>query len=192
IFDTFFTTKEMGRGTGLGLASAYGIIKNHGGIIRVYSEESEGSTFNIYLPASEKQIEVGEGKPVEEIVKGTGTILLVDDENMVLGVGKEMLERIGYSVLLASSGMEAAEIYKKHKDEIKLVILDMIMPDMDGGQTYDQIKEDNPNVKVLLASGYSINGKASEILKRGCDGFIQKPFNMKELSIKIRDVLEQE
>ncbi|MBW2260067.1 MAG: response regulator, partial [Deltaproteobacteria bacterium] len=190
IFDPFFTTKEMGRGTGLGLASAYGIIKNHGGIIRVYSEEDEGSTFSIYLPASEKQIEVAEGKPVDEVVKGTGTILLVDDENMVLGVGKEMLERIGYSVLLATSGIEAVQIHRKHKDEIDLVILDMIMPDMDGGQTYDQIKEDSPKVKVLLASGYSINGKATEILERGCNGFIQKPFNMKELSRKIRDTLK--
>ncbi len=190
IFDPFFTTKEMGRGTGLGLASAYGIIKNHGGIIRVYSEEDEGSTFSIYLPASEKQIEVREGKPVEEVVKGTGTILLVDDENMVLDVGKEMLERIGYSVLLATSGMDAIQIHRKHKDEIDLVILDMIMPDMGGGETYDQIKEDSPKVKVLLASGYSINGQATEILERGCNGFIQKPFNMKELSRKIRDCLE--
>jgi PAS domain S-box-containing protein len=192
IFDPFFTTKEMGRGTGLGLASAYGIIQNHGGIIRVYSEEGEGSTFNIYLPASEKQVEEGEGKPLEQIVKGTGTVLLVDDENMVLGVGKEMLERIGYNVLLATSGMEAVQIYKKHKDEIDLVILDMIMPDMGGAETYDQLKKNSPKVKVLLASGYSINGKAADILERGCNGFIQKPFNMKELSGRISEILDTE
>jgi CheY-like chemotaxis protein len=190
IFDPFFTTKEMGRGTGLGLASAYGIIQNHGGIIRVYSEEGEGSTFSIYLPASEKKAEAGEAKPVEKIVKGTGTVLLVDDENMVLSVGKEMLEKIGYNVLLATSGMEAVQIHRKHRDEIDLVILDMIMPDMGGGETYDQIKGDNPKVKVLLASGYSINGKASDILERGCNGFIQKPFNMKELSGRIREILD--
>ena len=125
-------------------------------------------------------------------MKGTGTILLVDDENMVLGVGKEMLERIGYKVLLATNGMEAVQIYRKHKDEIDLIILDMIMPEMGGGETYDQIKEDSPKVKVLLASGYSVNGKATEILKRGCNCFIQKPFNMKELSGRIREVLDNE
>jgi PAS domain S-box-containing protein len=191
IFDPFFTTKEMGRGTGLGLASAYGIIKNHGGIINVYSEKGKGSTFNIYLPASEKGVAVAVSQPVEEILKGTGTVLLVDDENMVLGVGKEMLERIGYRVLLATGGREAVEIHRRHKDDVDLVILDMIMPDMGGGETFDRMREDNPNVKVLLSSGYSINGQATEILQRGCDGFIQKPFHLKELSGKIREILDK-
>jgi two-component system cell cycle sensor histidine kinase/response regulator CckA len=191
IFDPFFTTKEMGRGTGLGLASAYGIVKNHGGIINVYSEKGKGSTFVIYLPASEKGVAVAVSQPIEEILKGTGTVLLVDDENMVLVVGKEMLERIGYKVLLATGGREAVEIHRRHKDELDLVILDMIMPDMGGGETYDRMKEDNPKVKVLLSSGYSINGQATEILQRGCDGFIQKPFHLKELSGKIREILDK-
>jgi len=192
IFDPFFTTKEMGRGTGLGLASAYGIIKNHGGIIDVHSEKGKGATINIYLPVSEKEVEVTEGKPVDQIVTGTGTVLLVDDENVVLGVGEQMLEKIGYKVLLATSGKEAIELYKRHRDEIDLVILDMVMPDMDGGEAYDRMKENNPRVKVLLSSGYSIDGQATEILERGCDGFIQKPFNMKELSVRIREILEKE
>ena len=191
IFDPFFTTKEMGRGTGLGLSSAYGIIKNHAGIINVYSEKGKGTTFNVYLPASEKEVRIEEKKLADEILKGTETVLLVDDEDSILNVGKEMLKEMGYEVLVARSGKKAVEVYAKHKDQIDLVILDMIMPDMGGGEAYDRMKEDNSEVNVLLSSGYSIDGQASEILERGCNGFIQKPFNMKELSGKIREVLEK-
>jgi len=102
-----------------------------------------------------------------------------------------MLKEMGYKVLSARSGKKAVEVYAKHKDQIDLVILDMIMPDMGGGEAYDRMKDDNPGIKVLLSSGYSIDGQASEILERGCDGFIQKPFNIKELSGKIREVLEK-
>ena len=190
VFDPFFTTKGMGRGTGLGLASAYGIIKNHGGLINVYSEQGEGTTFNIYLPSSEK--EVVEGKDLEEdIVKGTETVLLVDDEPMILDVGTQLLNRLGYKVMAARSGREALDIYERNKDTVSLVILDMIMPDMSGGETYDELKKINPSIKVLLASGYSINGQAQAILDRGCDAFIQKPFNLQELSRKARAVLDE-
>jgi PAS domain S-box-containing protein len=190
IFDPFFTTKEMGRGTGLGLASVYGIIKNHGGVITVYSEKGQGATFNIYLPASEKEIIVAEAVN-GKIEKGNEMILLVDDESLILDVGKPMLESLGYSVLSAESAKEAVEIVKEKKDELDLVILDMIMPHMDGGQAYDLIREIAPNMKVLLSSGYSINGQAQKILDKGCNGFIQKPFNMVELSRKIRTIIGQ-
>jgi len=190
IFDPFFTTKEMGRGTGLGLASAYGIINNHGGIIIVDSEKGAGATFNIYLPASEKKV-IKKTEPPKEIIKGKETILLVDDEDMIIEVGKELLKRMGYKVLVAKSGQAAIELYKSNQDEIEMVILDMIMPEMDGGDTYDKLKKINPDIKALLSSGYSIDGQATEILKRGCDGFIQKPFNIKELSQKIRQVLDK-
>jgi CheY-like chemotaxis protein len=191
IFDPFFTTKEMARGTGLGLSSAYGIIKNHGGIINVYSEKGKGSTFNIYLAASTNEVTSKEERFAEEMVKGTETILLVDDEKEILDVGEEMLEAMGYSVLVARSGKEAVEVYKNRKDEIDLVILDMIMPGIGGSETYDRIKQENPKVKALLSSGYSIDGQASEILEKGCDGFVQKPFTMIKLSGKIREVLEK-
>ena len=184
--------KEMGRGTGLGLASAYGIIKNHEGIINVYSEKGEGTTFNIYLPASEKEI-IKEEESIKELIKGTETILLVDDEDMILDIGEELLKRMGYRVLIAKSGKEAIECYNAHKgakDAIDIVILDMIMPEMGGGKTYDRLKEINADIKVLLSSGYSINGQATEILNRGCNGFIQKPFSMKQLSQKLREILE--
>jgi nitrogen-specific signal transduction histidine kinase/CheY-like chemotaxis protein len=190
IFEPFFTTMKMGRGTGLGLASTYGIIKNHGGIIDVSSEKGQGATFEIYLLASEKEIIKEEKMPAEVILKGTGTVLLVDDEDMILDVGQKILKAMGYKVLLARGGKEAVEVYGKHKEEIDLVVLDMIMPDMSGGEVYDVMKESNSNVKVLLSSGYSIDGQASEILDRGCNGFIQKPFSMNDLSGKIREILD--
>jgi len=190
VFDPFFTTKEMGRGTGLGLASVYGIIKNHGGIINVSSEKGKGTTFTIYLPASRKEI-TEEKELTHEVSRGKETVFLIDDEDTIIAVGQEIIKALGYTVLVARSGKEAIEIYEKNKDKIDIVILDMIMPDMSGGETYDRIKEINPDIKVLLSSGYSIDGEAKEILERGCDGFLQKPFNMKELSQKIREVLDK-
>jgi PAS domain S-box-containing protein len=191
IFEPFFTTKKMGRGIGLGLASTYGIIKNHDGIINLFSQKGEGTTFDIYLPASEKEV-VEEKKLPEAVLKGTETVLFVDDEDMIVGIGKKTLKRMGYDVITAKNGKEAIELYKENKARVDIVVLDMIMPEMGGGETYDRLKEINPSVRVLLSSGYSIEGQASEILKRGCDGFIQKPFRMRLLSRKIREVLDKE
>ncbi|MBT8368969.1 MAG: response regulator, partial [Deltaproteobacteria bacterium] len=188
IFEPFFTTKKMGRGTGLGLASVYGIIKSHGGYIEIESEKEHGTTFTIFLPAHSKEIP----KTIqssETIIEGSGTILLVDDEEIVLEAGVKMLELLGYRVLKAGSGIEAVEVYKDNKDAIDLVILDMIMPGVGGGETFDKIKKINPIVKVLLSSGYSLDGKAAEILKRGCKGFMQKPFNLQKLSGKVKEIL---
>jgi PAS domain S-box-containing protein len=189
IFEPFFTTKEMGRGTGLGLASVYGVIKNHEGYINVYSEIDQGTTFSIYLPASRKKIQKQMEKTVASVAMGTGTILLIDDEEMIIKVGKELLQELGYNVMSAGSGEEAIELYKKNADKIDLVIMDMIMPGMSGGETFDRLKEINRDIKVLLSSGYSINGQASKILERGCDGFIQKPFNLIQLSDKIQGII---
>jgi len=191
IFDPFFTTKEMGRGSGLGLASAYGIIGNHGGIIDVHSRKGEGTTFSIYLPVSKNKA-IREKELPEEIIRGTGTILLVDDEEMIIEAGKEMLEEIGYTVLVSRSGKETVDICKDRGKEIHLVILDMIIPDMGGGEIYDRLAQLNPEIKVLLSSGYSLDDRATEILARGCGGFIQKPFDIKELSHKIKEVLEKD
>ena len=190
IFDPFFTTKELGRGTGLGLASVYGIIKGHDGYIDVESEKGQGTTFKIYLPASSGKI-LETVKMPDLLVKGTGTILLVDDEEEVLKVGKKFLKAMGYQVLTARDGKEAIEVHQKHKQSIDLVLLDIIMPYMKGGEVFDRLKEINPNVKVLLSSGYSIDGEATKILERGGKGFIQKPFDIKQLSQSIRVILDK-
>jgi PAS domain S-box-containing protein len=188
IFDPFFSTKETGKGTGLGLASVYGIIKNHGGYIEVQSQTGRGSQFSIYLPASADRV-TKIVEPATEIMTGSGTILIVDDEEMVLDVGARVLQKLGYTVLESSNGFNAVELYKKLRDKIKLVVLDIVMPDMSGGEVYDRLKDINPDVKVLLASGYSIDDQAREIMERGCDGFIQKPFSMKTMSDKISEIL---
>ena len=193
IFDPFFTTKEMGRGTGLGLASAYGIIKGHGGYIDVASEKGSNTTFKIYLPVKEKHSKEKVPKVLKdnEIPKMTETILLVDDEEVVRDVTLNMLKIMGYNVITAMNGKDAVEIYKKTRMDIDLVMLDMIMPSMGGSEAFDRLKEINPDVKVILLSGYSINSEASEILKRGCNGFLQKPFTVKELSQKLLDILDK-
>jgi two-component system cell cycle sensor histidine kinase/response regulator CckA len=188
IFDPFFTTKGFGKGTGLGLASAYGIIKNHQGVIDVESELGQGSDFFFYLPASDRDV-------LEEVIapeipaRGSETILLIDDEAMILDVGKEILTQLGYSVITADSGQTALTIYAQNMQRIDLVVLDMIMPQMGGSETFDRLLKLNPDVKVLLSSGYSMDGQAAGILSRGCRGFIQKPFTLNDLSKKLREIL---
>ena len=188
VFDPFFTTREKERGSGLGLASAYGIIQNHDGIIMAESAGGRGATFHVYLPATEKPV-IDEYKDDKYILPGTETILLVDDEEMIIDVGTQILKQLGYEVLTARHGKEAIEVYQQNRQKVTMVILDLIMPVMGGGETYDRLKEIDPQVNVLLSSGYSRDGKVTEILERGCDGFIQKPFSMKDLSQKLRQII---
>lgn len=130
-------------------------------------------------------------KSSQKMVEGNGTILLVDDEEMVLNLGTAIVKMLGYDVLEAKNGGEAVEIYRENKDTVDMVILDMAMPDMNGGEAYDRMKEIDPEVKVLLTSGYGIEGQATEIMKQGCNGFIQKPFSIDNLSGKIKEVLRR-
>jgi CheY-like chemotaxis protein len=188
IFDPFFTTKEFGKGTGLGLALVYGIIKGHGGYIDVESDQGKGTTFKIYLPGSEKAVEKT-GRTTDSILKGTETILIIDDEDLVLEVGRKFLKFMGYNVLTARDGEAALEMYQAQQEKIDLVLLDLVMPRMEGGEVLNRLKQITPGVKILISSGYGVNGEVSKILEQGAQGFIQKPFDMKELSQIVRSIL---
>ena len=170
IFEPFFMTKFQERG--LGMATAYGIVKQHGSYIDVESTVDRGTMVCIYLPAIERQ-EQETMKNNVKMLEGNGTILIVDDEEMVLNVGTELVKHMGYDVLEARSGKEAIEVYKKNKCKVDMVVLDMIMPDMDGGRAYEQMKEINPDVKVILTSGYGPDSQVPEIKRRGCDHHLQ-------------------
>lgn len=190
IFDPFFTTKKSGRGSGLGLASAYGIIKNHNGFITVESELNKGSAFIFYLPITNKKIK--KEKIIKKTVpKRTGTVLLIDDEIFIINVCKRLLEKNGFRVLSAPDGKEGIRIYQEEKKNIDLVMLDLVMPGMSSNEIYDELKKINPNVKVLLASGYSVDGLPNQLMQKGCNGFIQKPFEISNLLKKIREILEK-
>ena len=188
IFDPFFTTKEFGCGSGLGLASVFGIVKNHDGIVDYESHTGRGTIFSVYLPVSLETRKETATAPVG-ILNGPETILLVDDEPYILDVGEKMLQKMGYTVLKACCGEEAVRVFDDFHKRIDLVIVDMIMPDIGGGEVFDRLRTVRPDIKVLLASGYSM-GEAAAIIERGCNGFIQKPFGMEKLSHAIREVIE--
>jgi two-component system cell cycle sensor histidine kinase/response regulator CckA len=190
IFEPFFTTKGVGRGTGLGLAMVYGIVKSHNGYITCYSEIGHGTTFKIYLPTVELTPEMP-GRGEERLPEGgTETILLVDDEEPVRQLGKEMLETVGYRVLVASDGEEAMGLYTHRMRDIQLVILDLIMPGMGGKSCLEALLRLDPRVKVLVASGYSVNGRLEETVRSGACGFISKPYDLRDLLKRVRDVLD--
>lgn len=191
IFEPFYTTKDRGEGTGLGLASAYGIIKNHGGKIFVESEVGEGSTFRCLFPRSAITVLEQEKERQKHLTRGVGRILVIDDQEVIRSVSKEMLELLGYSVIAAASGPEGIELFAGQHEKINLVILDMIMPGMGGAETFSQLRAIDPQVPVILATGYSVDGDVDEVLSRGCNGFLQKPYHAAQLAEKISEVLSE-
>ncbi|MBU2548238.1 MAG: response regulator, partial [Proteobacteria bacterium] len=192
IFDPFFTTKEFGKGTGLGLASVYGVVKGHGGYITCYSEPGLGTTFKIYLPA----IEPGEAEPAVHETQdlpqgGTETILIVDDEAPIRDFASQVLRHFGYTVLTASNGQEALQVYSNEENRIDLVILDIGMPVMGGHQCLRALRRADPRVKVLVASGYSINGQVKNVMESGALGFVSKPYQLRDLLAGVRKALDE-
>jgi CheY-like chemotaxis protein len=192
VFEPFYTTKGVGEGTGLGLAMVYGIVKNHGGYIWCSSEIGGGTTFEIYLPAIERQIENSRKELEEKLQGGTEKILLVDDDKYIQDLGKQILTRFGYTVFTATDGESALSIYHKEKDHIDLVILDLIMPGMGGKRCLDELVKLDPHVKVLIASGYISDGSTKEKLKNGATDFISKPYEMRRMLQVVRETLNSD
>lgn len=191
IFEPFFTTKEIGKGTGMGLAAVYGMAKMHKCAITVKSVIGKGATFNLFFPAKERKCsKIEPANSDNNIVRGSGHVLIVDDEELVCEMVKNNLENFGYTVSVCHSGKDAIKFYLKHGDRIDVVILDMVMPGMDGRDTYNSIKSINSEVLTLISSGYSFNDKIEEVFSNGANGFIQKPFNSNELSVKLAEVLK--
>lgn len=188
IFEPFFTTKEVGKGTGLGLASVYGTVKEHCGALSVFSEPGVGTVFKIYLPVA-ATIHKEEAKQEDAKISGIG-ILLVDDEDLIREIGKELLEMMGHKVFLAENGYEALEVYKKERENINLVILDLVMPKMGGRDTLKALRRLNPHVNVLIASGFNREGNWDELQHFGAKGFMTKPFTKNELEKAIAEAIE--
>ncbi|RMG01864.1 MAG: response regulator, partial [Nitrospirae bacterium] len=192
IFDPFFTTKEQGRGTGLGLYIVHSIITNHGGYINLYSEPGRGTRFNIYLPVLQGGTEKEDAKTIEDL-RGEGCVLVIDDEEHLRELVKDYLEPLGYQVLTASDGREGVRVFSQRREDIDLVILDMIMPGMNGAEVFQQIRSLKEDAKVLICSGYSHEGLAGirELIKEGASGFIQKPFSKTTLATKVKEATEK-
>ena len=186
IFEPFFTTKPIGKGTGLGLSIVYGIIKNHKGLINVYTEPGHGTTFRLYFPATDKIPLNESAQAPKEIPHGTETVLIIDDEITLLDLTREILESLGYKVLTAEGALAGIEMFKEHYSEIGLVILDMLMPEMTGTDVYPILKNIRPELPVLLATGLSVGERVDDLISMGVKDVIAKPYSVSDLASHVR------
>jgi CheY-like chemotaxis protein len=191
LFEPFFTTKEPGKGTGMGLAAVYGTVKSHEGMIRVESELGRGSTFDLYLPLA-AECEGSLRETLSEFRGSNGShVLVVDDEETIREVASSLLSKLGYRVTACCNGAEAVSIYKEKWREVNLVLLDVVMPVMDGEEAYAAMRAINPDIVALVSSGYSLDNQAQRIMAMGAKGFIQKPYRLHELEKKLREIVSQ-
>jgi CheY-like chemotaxis protein len=192
IFEPFFTTKEVGKGTGLGLASVYGTIKQSGGHITVYSEPGHGSTFKVYLPASNEKTLAAPttAQAAQELPRGKGTVLLVEDEDMVRTLSRQILQQAGYTVREARHGLEALQLSKEEIDEVTLTVTDVVMPEMDGRELADRLLQRKPSMKVLYVSGYTDKAVTRNGLLAPDKAFLEKPFSPHTLARKVHEMLQ--
>jgi len=191
IFEPFFTTKPLGEGTGLGLASAYGIIKQHGGWINLYSEIGKGTTFKVYLPIADRTAAGIKATGAKRIEGGQETILLADDEEMIRDLGRAILEKHGYTVMLAADGKQALDIYRKERSHVDAIILDLSMPRLSGFEVLQRLRAESPDVKIIVSSGYAENGQTERLRVLNPSGYITKPYRPVDLLQTIREVLDQ-
>lgn len=192
IFDPFFTTKDKSKGTGLGLTMVYNIIKQLDGFIDVYSEKGRGSTFNVYIPLLVRTVQESAGETKPEILRGEGCVLVIDDDEILRETARAILESVGYCVLIAGDGKEGVEIYREKHDSVNAILLDMIMPVMSGREAYIALKKINPEVKVLLSSGFRNDSRIEEVMQLGVNGFLQKPYTLETLTRAIKETIEGE
>ncbi len=191
IFEPFYTSKDVGKGAGLGLASVYGMMKEHKGTIKFYTEPGAGTVFHLYLPLS-KSIEVPDVvEEVEVASPGTGTILLVDDEDILRQTGALLLQQMGYTVIVAEDGGEAVSLYQQHQDEIDCVLLDIVMPVMNGKEAFEQIRRLNPQAKVIITSGFTRDVSVDQMVAEGAAGYMMKPFNRHYLQKTMNQVMAE-
>ncbi len=191
VFDPFFTTKEKHRGTGLGLAMVYNIIKQHEGFIDLYSEVGSGTTFNVYIPASDQGVQGPEdAAAAPEHRMGEGLILMIEDDATIQKTARKILTLLGYDVLIAENGLRGIEVFREHHRDIDAVILDMVMPKRSGKETFIELKKLDPGVRVLVSSGFRSDSRIDEVLKMGARGFLQKPYTIEELSVELAKVIK--